>query len=306
MVMAFESSTFDIPGAVYGLPMAEIRRDEEHRKPNRESPQEFLGTGEGIKFQINLYESELIPEKKSRIDELKRDIIGIRNNPGRCTVFGTGKSPYYFGIIILFLLSVYLFIFYSSASYSAFFREFTVDDVVITKTIFDIHAIGSALNAGVTELAFILNIPLVFIVMGFLLHKFWQRKGFINYAWVAALQTGIFIFDAVLAYGITEKIYNIESGNNLSGALPGFSIGLAFTNMHFWVITLAGFLAYLVWGFVFDFVMEAHSKLDITRVNIRIKKEQIATLQQEIKQYENRVMELKMSIEGGDGELGEA
>ena len=52
--------------------------------------------------------------------------------------------------------------FYSSAAYSAFFKDFTPDDTKITQAIFDSQAIGKALADGITELIFILAIPAVF------------------------------------------------------------------------------------------------------------------------------------------------
>src|SRR5690554_6266244 len=75
--------------AVYEQHMAEMRRDEnkqeELRKPFKITLQELLGANEGFKSQINMYETELIPSKKERIDEIKKEIIDIRNNPEHYT-----------------------------------------------------------------------------------------------------------------------------------------------------------------------------------------------------------------------------
>ena len=106
-----------------------------------------------------------------------------------------------------------------------------------------------------------------------------------------------FVFDSIIAYEITEKIYNIKKENDLGGNLPDFSVGLAFNSVSFWLVIFAGFVVYLIWGFVFDFVMEAHSKLDIVKVNIKMIREQILTLEQEITQYQITITDLKISTE---------
>lgn len=293
--------------AVYEQHMGEMQRDEnkqeELRKPFKITLQELLGENEGFKSQINMYEAELIPAKKNRVEELKREIADIRKNPEQYTGVQAGRAGFYIGVFILFLLSVYLFIFYSSASYSAFFKEFKVDDIIVTKAIFDANAIGSALKDGVTELIFILTIPFVFIGLGYLIHKFQESKGFIKYAKIAALLAITFIFDSIIAYEITEKIYNIKKDNDLAGNLPGFSMGLAFKSVSFWLVIFAGFVVYLIWGFVFDFAMEAHSKLDIIKVNIKMKREQISTLEHEINQYQTTITELKISSEKNNSEI---
>jgi hypothetical protein len=238
-------------------------KQEELRKPFRVTLQELLGVNEGLKSQINMYETQLIPGKKARIEELKKEIIDIRKNPEHYTGIHVGKAGFYIGVFILSLLSIYLFIFYSSASYSAFFKEFKVDDIVITKAIFDANAIGNGLKDGITELIFLLTIPFVFIGLGFLIHKFQEAKGFTKYFKIAALLIVTFFFDAIIAYEITEKVYNIKRDNDLTGSLPEYSAGLAFGNVGFWLVIFAGFVVYLIWGFVFDFVMEAHAKLDM-------------------------------------------
>lgn len=293
--------------AVYEQHMAEMERDvnkqEELRKPYKVAWQELSGLCEGIQSQISMYDKELVPAKKTRIEDLKKEIIEIRKNPEHYTGVHVGKAGFYIGVLILLLLTIYLFIFYSSASYSAFFKEFKVDDIIVTKAIFDANAIGSALKDGVTELIFILTIPFVFIGLGYLIHKFQEGKGFGKYAKIAALLIITFIFDSIIAYEITEKIYNIKKDNDLAGTLSDFSVALAFKSVSFWLVIFAGFVVYLIWGFVFDFVIDAHSKLDIVKVNIKMKREQIVTLEQEINQYQNTVTELRISGEKNNAEM---
>lgn len=293
--------------SVYQTHMAEMRRDEnkqeELRKPYKAALQDLIANNESVKSQILLYENEIIPTKKIRIEDLKKEITEIRKNPEHYTGAHVGKVGFYIGVFILSLLSIYLFIFYSSASYSAFFKEFKVDDIVITKAIFDANAIRSGFRDGITELIFLVTIPFVFIGLGYLIHKFQESKGFSKYLKILALLIVTFIFDAIIAFEITEKIYNIKRDNDFSGKLPEYSAKLAFGNVGFWLIIFAGFVVYLIWGFVFDFTMEAHSKLDIVQVNIKIKREQILSLEKEINDYALKITELRILSENNNAEI---
>lgn len=276
---------------------------EERRKPFKAALQDSISLGDGLKAEIAMYENDLIPTKKNKIEDLKKEIIDIRKNPEHYTGVHVGKAGFVIGVFILVLLSIYLFIFYSSASYSAFFKEFKPDDIVITKAIFDAKAISNALKDGVTELIFLLTIPFVFIGLGYLIHKFQEGKGIARYVKIAALLVLTFLFDSIIAYEITEKIYNIKRDNDLTGNLPDFSVRLAFESVAFWLVIFAGFVVYLIWGFVFDFVMEAHSKLDIVKVNIKTKREQMLSLEQQINLYETKITELRIADEKNKGEI---
>jgi hypothetical protein len=177
------------------------------------------------------------------------------------------------------------------------------DDTGVAKAIFDAKAISNALRDGVTELIFILAIPFVFIGLGYLVHKFQEAKGKIKYVKITGFLILTFIFDAIIAYSIDEKLYNIKLNNSFSNSLPSYSFALAFKSVSFWLIIFAGFVVYLIWGFVFDFVMEAHSKLDAVKVNIKTKTEQIEVIEKEISEYENKLTQLRLDLGKNNGEI---
>lgn len=296
---------------VYQEHMAEIRRNdtkqEDLRKPFREKLQELITIREGVKNQVKTIEDDIIPSRKKKIQNLKEDISEIRKHPEQYTGNQIGKAGYYIGISILSFLTLYLFIFYSSASYSALFKEFRISDAansnsILTKSIFDAKAIPNALKDGITELLLILTIPFVFLGLGYLIHKFQEAKGFGKYFKISALLAITFIFDVILAFEITKKIYDLTAGNSFK-EMPDYTLKMAFTEVNFWLIIFAGFVVYLIWGFVFDFVMESYAKLDIVKVNIRAKQNQITDVEKEITEHENKVNELKMTIDKSSGEI---
>lgn len=282
---------------VYQEHMALMRRDEnrqeELRKPFKITLQELNTTNEGLKNQITTIETEIIPSKEEKIENLKKDISDIRKNPDHYTGNHVGKAGFYIGAFILTFLTLYLFVFYSSASYSALFKDFQIDDAVITKAIFDAKAITKALKDGISELLLILTIPFVFIGLGYLIHKFQEAKGKSKYLKITALLIVTFIFDTILAYEITQKIYDIKKGNSFQ-PIPDYSLKLAFSSVSFWLIIFAGFVVYLIWGFVFDFVMDSFAKLDVIKVHIKAKQEQIDSIEKDISDSENKINNLKI------------
>lgn len=296
---------------VYQEHMAEMRRSdvkqEELRKPFRQKLQELTTAKEGIKNQIKTIELEIIPSRKKRIEELKKDIADIRHNPEQFTGTHVGKIGFYIGASILALLTVYLFVFYSSASYSALFKDFKISDAInadsiLARSIFDSKAISNAWKDGATELVLILTIPSVFIGLGYLIHKFQETKGVAKYFKIGALLVITFIFDTILAFEITKKIYDLNAGNSFK-EVPEYTMSLAFQQVNFWLIIFAGFVVYLIWGFVFDFVMDAHSKLDVVKVRIKSKQDEIHSIEKEVNDYERKINDLKMNVDANDTEI---
>src|SRR5690606_32809227 len=90
----------------------------------------------------------------------------------------------------------------------------------------------------------------------------------------------------ILAYLIEKKIF-------LFDAVLGekFTPTDAVQSVNFWGIIFAGFIVYVIWGLVFDFVMKEHENVDKINAFIRGKGE-------EIKNTENKKNELIAQIAG--------
>ena len=245
----------------------------ERTKQGETRPQEIKLATE--KAQIEAEEARLasfenqIEALRNKNDELDERIRAIRRNPEEeiHDGIGTSKAGYVIGIIILAFLTVYLFVFYSSASFSALFKTFTNDDIKLSAAIFDAQAITKAAQDGLTEMILILTIPFVFLALGYLIHKFQEDKTWVKWPKIGVMLLITFAFDAILAYEIVKKIAKLDAERNFEKF--SYNIQAASQDPQFWMIIFAGFVVYVVWGFVFDFVMEAHEKLD--KVASRIK-----------------------------------
>lgn len=259
-------------------------KQEELKRPARIKLEEHKGNINRWENKIKSLREESIPTTKQKIESLKEEKAHIRKNPQDITGELSGKPSFYIGSIILIFLTIYLFVFYSSASYSAFFKEFSRNEIGVANSIFDAQAISKAIKDGVMELMLILTIPFVFLGLGYLIHKLQELKGYRKYFKIVALILVTFIFDAILAYEITEKIYRIKQDNSFE-KIQDYTIAIAFSAINFWLIIFAGFIVYLIWGFVFDFVLEAFGKIDKVKVALQEKDQQIEDCLKQINEW---------------------
>jgi hypothetical protein len=128
---------------------------------------------------------------------------------------------------------------------------------------------------------------------------FQEKRGIVNKLKIASLFVITFLFDAILAYLIDEKLYNL----NKTFDSPEFNVSIAFQSVSFWLIIFAGFVSYIVWGLVFDFVMKEHADRDKIKSFIKEKKEAVfekekvlSKLKDKIEKIEDEISELKVRI----------
>jgi hypothetical protein len=203
------------------------------------------------------------------IDQIKSDIIEVKRNPDKYGIEdGKGlKAQFYIGLFLLLPITLYLLVFYISASYSAFFKEFANDS--LTAAIFDANALTNSFKASWLEGVLVITIPFVFMGLGYVIHMVQKEKGIKNIFRMIGLFITTFLFDALLAYQIEKKIYEF---NKTTDSSP-YNLNIALGEGEFWMIIFAGFVVYIIWGLVFDFVMKEFENIDKIRAFIRGKKE---------------------------------
>jgi len=245
-------------------------------------------------------EQDKLSHEESKIDKLNKEIEQIKENPKIISGDSFARASFWIGFVIILFLTVYLFVFYSSASYSAFFKNFSSNDTNVAQAIFDAQAITKAWVDGFTELIFILAIPAVFLGLGFLIHKFSEEKGMFKYLKILGLIIVTFIFDFIIAYEIVEKLYNIKREGSFV-EMPEMTISMAIEQVNFWLIIFAGFVVYIIWGLVFDFTMREYEKMDKVRYAIKNKEQKLIEYKSECKQIREKISSLqneKSTIQG--------
>lgn len=233
-----------------------------------------------------------IVETNDEIEELNKNCRIIRTNPETIVDVDTKASAkFWIGLSFLIPLSIYIFIFYISTSFSAFFREFD-PGISLFQGMFDPQALSKAYEASLLELGFVLFIPFIFFALGYLIHMFQEKKGIANTLKITALFIITFLFDAILAYLIDQKLYNL----NKTFESEEFGVSVAFQSVGFWVIIFAGFVAYIVWGLVFDFVMKEYADRDKIKTYLKEKKEEILEKEKKLVKIKNEILKVEEVI----------
>ena len=209
------------------------------------------------------------------------------------------------GILILILLTIYLFIFYSSTFYSAFFPQ-NVETIVLSTAMFNGAAIIEAwqnLTQGKgIEFLFIILAPEIFLALGFVVHFVSKKEGIIAKLKAVALYLITLLFDCVLAYKIGEMLYEQQGLMQLGEQAP-YSISLAIKDPNTWAVILCGFIAYIIWGLVFDLSYTGFEdynsnkgKISALKAKIEKEKSKLDDLLNEETSIKSKITELKGQI----------
>lgn len=232
------------------------------------------------------------------IDDLKKAKQKIEE--GKEEVNKEEKMKMIIGLCIIIPLTIYLIVFYSSAFYSAFFKDFQ-SVVGLASAMFDANAIPSAFKDGFMEAVFILFAPIIFLGLGFILHFFSKDVGKVKYLKMAAILLITLTFDVIIAYQIGKHIYD----NWVLGQLdefPEFGIKMAIFDPNFWAVIFCGFIAYIIWGLVFNLVISAYNNLDLTKSKLKHIESEMAEIKTKVDKLLTDKQQLQSEINRLKGE----
>lgn len=222
---------------------------------------------------INGYE-----ETKAKLDE---QLVEAKNQHGE--INKTARVKMMVGCIILLPLTVYLFMFYTQTFEKGF------------KGLMDMFTIYFA--------------PIIFFGLGYALHFFAVQENKMKYVKIGAVLIATFFFDCILAYNIAEMEYNEWAMNQLKEVSP-YSISMALADLHVWGVIFCGFVAYIIWGVVFDMTITAYenirsnrkeilkieNKINDVKAKIADKKEDLLRTKNKITDLENQKQQLTRSL----------
>ncbi|MBP3253144.1 MAG: hypothetical protein J6M30_01375 [Bacteroidales bacterium] len=273
-----------------------IKSDIEKELSNKEIAKQ------GIQDALNSLENkvqnitEQIKNLKNRLAELKNGTgNNVSNNP-------ITRLSFYIGLTILIAATLYLFIFYSSTVYSAFFKNFLALGGNLTTSMFNGRAVADAFANGVGAGLLVLFLPFIFLGLGFLSYVFTTNKTAGGYGKAVGLYVITFIFDVLLAYKISAGLYELQSAAS-EDALPPFSFSIAFSDIDLWIIIFGGFVSYIIWGLIFGSVMNFYQNMTTTLAEQKQIQMDIAQLdkqkdksEQEINEQKKKLSEINLQI----------
>ncbi len=274
----------------------------EYKKGTKTKELEIKKRLEELKAENEKLRSEVKP-KEEQVKQLELDMMDIEQSPDKAKEKAKMESEFSslgfsIGSILLALLSVYLFIFYSSSVHSAFIKNLgevlqsttLTDDVsILFNTIFDPAAIADARKSSASALIMTILSPALFIAMGLLLHVMSTKKKYQTYRFlrITALLSFVFFADAVIAYKITQGIYDAKF---LAGLVEErWKFSMVWEDVNFYLVLIAGFAGYIIWGVLLDYVTEEFKALRYLQVYKKKLQFQIDTLRAEIKRCTDKI-----------------
>jgi hypothetical protein len=213
-------------------------------------------------------------DKEKEIEELEIEKIEIRNEGGETS----DTMPFVIGAFITLLLTMYLFVFYSSSGYSAFYGIKQGSLGFINPNVF-----SDAMNRGGGVIALIVLFPVIFLGLGFLIHdsletnkKLVSEKKPKTFSVIITLLFITLIADMFIGYKISQGVHTNEFNAGLTDKIWEFS--MIFSDINFYLVIVLGFVVYVIWGFLLNYVLShpylktenERIKLIIENLNIKI------------------------------------
>ena len=285
--------------------------------------------GQGLKDRISKLKAELQSEKtkkndanaeisshksfkedkEKQIEELELEKIDIRNGDGELG----DTSSFVIGAFITLLLTMYLFVFYSSSGYSAFYGIKPGSLGFINPNVF-----SDSINKGGGVIALIILFPVIFLAMGFYIHVAIENNKKLNaqnkpskYGIITSLLLITLVADIFIGYKISQGVHTNEFNTGLTNETWKFK--MIFSDINFYLVLVLGFVVYVVWGFLLNFVL-SHSylktesekvKLMIENLNNKItdKRKELSDIISKIHKYESDVITSESKIQGKEKDI---
>ena len=247
--------------------------------------------------------------KEKEIEELELEKIDIRNGDNE-----SGNTiPFVIGSFITLLLTLYLFVFYSSSGYSAFYGIKPGSLGFINSNVF-----ADASNKGAGVIALIVLFPVIFLGLGFLIHDSLEKNNQLSkenkpgkYLVISSLLILTFVADAFIGYKIAEGVHTNEFNAGRTNELWHFR--MIFSDINFYLVLILGFAVYVIWGFLLHYVL-GHTylktesekvKLLIENINNKIteKRLELTEIISKIHKAESEIITLNEKIEGKQNDI---
>jgi hypothetical protein len=211
-------------------------------------------------------------DKEQEIEDLNLEKIDIKNGDGE-----TAETiPFVIGAFITLLLTLYLFVFYSSSGYSAFYGIKSGSLGFINPNVF-----ADATNKGGGVITLIILFPVIFLGLGFLIHDSLEKNKKLaddnkpkQYGVIITLLLITLIADAFIGYKISEGVHNNEFNAGRVDELWKFN--MIFSDINFYLVLILGFVVYVIWGFLLNYVL-SHPYLKTESEKIKLMVENINT-----------------------------
>ena len=273
----------------------------EHDKILKET--EIEANKKSIKEKIDIHKNEIkkisekyLPETEDELIKTENQYADFKINPEKYVKHDKDKFMLWIYGIISIGLAVFLFIFYSSVIYSALFRDIKIDKYTLFNSIFYPQSLEDAFAKGFTSFIVVLFAPFIPLGLGIIMEHMKSKRNESKFKyWPLVFGFVIFLMDALLAFHISERIYNSKAINTYGNVQP-YTLIDAILDANFWMIIFLGFVVYLIFGKLFSLYNEERKNKNAFLNFENMLTEKIENLKTKISNYKIEILNLEKEI----------
>ena len=253
-----------------------------------------------IQSQSDLKSQQKFKEDKENvIEELEIERIKVKDGEPPALDY----IPFVIGIFITILLTFYLFVFYSSSGYSAFYGIKQGSLGFINPNVF-----AEAKTKGGGVIALIVLFPVIFLGLGFLIHDALEKS---KYGFITLLLLFTLITDSFIGYKISQGIHTNEFNAGITNEQWRFS--MIYSDINFYLVLALGFVVYVIWGFLLHYVLNKNKemqpdkaielRLDNLTRKITERREELALIVSKINDLTAQIATIENEISGKEEDV---
>lgn len=244
-------------------------------------------------------------EKREKIQELELERIDLRK--GDSDIDSTSEiPPFIIASFITLLLTLYLFLFYSSTGFSVFYGIENGMDGFINSDVFSM-----AQDRGMGALIFVILFPVVFLAVGFALHtsleknkKLKKQKKRPKYLGIVMIFLITLIADSIIGYKISEGVHN--NAVNMGLTRKSWKFEMIYSDINFYLVLILGFVVYVIWGVLLNYVLShpyLKSYSEKTKLLLENLEDRIQTQKNDLKQIVDSIHQLEGKLKNTETKM---
>ncbi len=214
--------------------------------------------------EARLLRNETIPALKGELKESEIRRLAAQADPDSVEKT-VGYDPFRQRLLggSVLIMSAWLFLFYFLAAHVAWLRNLGSElqgqngnsVTALFETVFDLSAVLRDLAHHPANILVCVLFPGLFFTIGYVTHLLLEKR---QYGWLTPALGVTMGLDFAIAYGITMKLHEARLLTGLT-ELP-WRFGLAFIDVNFYTVLLAGMGTYILWGLPLSFYLEERRK----------------------------------------------
>lgn len=204
-----------------------------------------------------------IKEKNKKIDELRQELLKIRevqnNDHEKLKRESFSVMRFSINLLLLLMLSGYLFFFYVSAAYKALYIDFEkiANNIASGLGTGSIMPQPAELSEAMQYNFLLFLVPFVFYAFGWAFHILLELKQKIKALYITLLIAVTFTVDLLIAL-------IIHNNTEMAKDLMGLSTASWSASPTFYIILFLGFLVYIIWSLLLDSLLREGDKRKVT------------------------------------------